>query len=370
MSNRRDINALAEKMSELSATTRQVVDDMAGAMQDAYAQFLQQATRAAEDDRAKIAALTDVLAALSSNVAALQESVAALTAAQAQTNARLDALTDALTQTNANLAAHKAETSARLDALTDALTQTNANLAAHKAETNARLDALTDALTETNANLAAHKAETSTRLDALTDAQAKTNARLDALTDAQAETNARLDALTNAQAETNARLDTLSDAQADTKKEMAMLSGRVSNNFGSRYEQLAARLAPRHIRRLLGFSATKVSHTAWQGGAIIDAAANSDNISDDEAGELGRIDLVVSGNDRNDAPSHLVAEISVTVQERDVIRAVQRAGILRRATGQAAVSAVIGTAIDDAAMQAAQRHGVLFIAIANLEADD
>ena len=341
MRNRRDIDALADRMDEFSASIRQAMGAMAEQMADAYAGFVQQVSAAAAEDRAKIAALTDNLAALSSVVVSLQESVAALTAAQVQTNAQLDCLAQAQAKTSAVLAEYQIETNARLDALAQGQAETNATLAEYQIETNARLDALAQGQAETNATMAEYQIET--------------NARLDTLAQGQAEY----------QVETNARLDILTEVQTDTRREMTVLSGRIANSVGSRYEQEAARLAPRFVRRLLGFSAAMVTHKAWQPGGIIDVAADSDNITDAEAMDLGRVDLVVSGNDRDGQPSHIVAEISVTVQENDVIRAAQRARILRRATGEAAIAAVIGEEIEDDARHTAEREGVAYIVVAD-----
>ena len=373
MRNRRDIDALADRMDEFSASIRQAMGAMAEQMADAYTGFVQQVSAAAAEDRAKIAALTDNLAALSGIVVSLQESVAALTEAQVQTNAQLDRLAQAQAKTSAVLAEYQIETNARLDALAQGQSE-------YQIETNARLDALAQGQSEyqieTNARLdalaqgqAEYQIETNARLNTLTEVQAKTNARLDTLAQGQAEyqveTNARLDALTEVQTDTNARLDALTEVQTDTRREMTVLSGRIANSVGSRYEKEAARLAPRLVRRLLGFSSATVSHQAWQPGGIIDVAADSDNITDAEAMDLGRVDLVVSGNDRDGQPSHIVAEISVTVQENDVIRAAQRARILRRATGEAASAAVIGEEIEDDARHTAEREGVAYIVVAD-----
>ena len=327
--NRRDINALVEQMVEFSTTIRQAVEAMAEQMADAYARFVQQVTQAAEEDRAKIAALTDNVATLTNNVATLQEAVATLTVAQVQTTARLDDLTEQQAQTNA-----------RLDDLTE-----------QQAQTNTRLDDLTE-----------QQAQTNTRLDDLTEQQAQTNTRLDDLTEQQAQTNA---SLAEHKTETTARFDALTDALAQTNAHLSTLSGHVANISGSRYEQHAARLASRHIRRRLQFSKATVSHKAWQPGAIIDDAADSDRITDAEADQLSRVDLLIGGLDQHGQPAHVAAEISVTIQERDVTRAAQRARILRRVIGQTTVAAVIGADIADDARQSAQRQEVTYIAIAD-----
>ncbi len=75
---------------------------------------------------------------------------------------------------------------------------------------------------------------------------------------------------------------------------------------------------------------------------------------------------------QNDAgqSAYVVAKISVTVQEPDVIRALTRAGILNRSTGQTTIPAVIGTDIDDDARLSARQQEVTFIAIASPPDDD
>ena len=58
---------------------------------------------------------------------------------------------------------------------------------------------------------------------------------------------------------------------------------------------------------------------------------------------------------------HVVAEVSLTVQDEDVQRAARRAAIMARADGGTVHPAVIGESISSTALEAASREQVLFI---------
>ena len=266
---------------------------------------------------------------------------------------------------------------AHMHDLTATVRQAVDDMASHLADAHTRLalqiTALTDGLTTLSSNVAALQETVAT----LTTAQAETNTRLDDLTAQQAQTSTRLGELSEAQTRTEAKLTDLSDRVSDLSVTVSNLSDRVSNlsgtvaNFsGSHYERHAARLSTRRIRRLLKFTEAEVVHRSWQSGGAIDLAVDSDNITDDEADDLSLVDLVVSVQNDAGQPAYVVAEISVTVQERNVIRALTRAGILNRSTGQATIPAVIGTGIDDDARLSAQQQEVTFIAIASPPDDD
>ncbi len=79
---------------------------------------------------------------------------------------------------------------------------------------------------------------------------------------------------------------------------------------------------------------------------LLSNAADDDSISDEELGDLLQADGVVSGRDGN-TTVYFVAEISLTVSDRDIENAIARASILNKATGVEAWPMVIGEAIPD-----------------------
>ena len=74
----------------------------------------------------------------------------------------------------------------------------------------------------------------------------------------------------------------------------------------------------------------------------VDEAAQRGDITWEEADDLVMADVVVSGTDQDGAQRYVLAEISITVQERDRVRAHRRAKLLERTTGVATIPVVIG----------------------------
>lgn len=86
-------------------------------------------------------------------------------------------------------------------------------------------------------------------------------------------------------------------------------------------------------------------------------AVDDSLISDDDKADLEQVDAVMSGQD-DGAAVYFVGEISLTVNNNDIDRAIDRAGILRRATGSDAWPMVIGDTIPDPQRARAEAEGV------------
>ena len=119
----------------------------------------------------------------------------------------------------------------------------------------------------------------------------------------------------------------------------------VSRNFSS-YASIAFR--QRHNRRL---RRNRLLHSMAQGIGVefeelLSNAVDSGLISDEELSELGQADAVMSGQDES-ATVYFVGEISMTVNNSDIERAVTRAAILHKATGSSAWPMVIGETIHE-----------------------
>ena len=135
----------------------------------------------------------------------------------------------------------------------------------------------------------------------------------------------------------------------------------VSRNF-SGYASIAFR--QRHNRRL---RRNRLLHSKAQGIGVefeelLSNAVDSGLISDEELSELGQADAVMSGQDET-ATVYFVGEISMTVNNSDIERAVIRASILHRATGSSALPMVIGETIPGPQEAQAERQQVEFIVI-------
>ena len=132
-----------------------------------------------------------------------------------------------------------------------------------------------------------------------------------------------------------------------TKAEMARMSGRLSNLLGTDYENTVARYTDRLVRRNLSVRSPAVVARAKGANATLpfpagDQAAEAGRISWDEADDLALADVIVAGLTDEGRDVFVVAEISMTVQQRDRGNAVRRADILQRATGTTTIPVTIG----------------------------
>ena len=178
---------------------------------------------------------------------------------------------------------------------------------------------------------------------------ARTNERLDS-------TNERLDSF---QQQTNERLDTLTGS-------VQRIEGTLGNLTGSAYENRAARMAPRLISRYLRMQRARVlqapntSHNAHLDNMVNESVING-AITDQQAQELERADIIVMDKDNQDQTVYVVIEASVTIDDTDIDRAHERALIMGRLASMAARAAVIGQDISQPNRQRAAGLGVIFM---------
>ena len=151
----------------------------------------------------------------------------------------------------------------------------------------------------------------------------------------------------------------------------ASMGGTLSHLTGRDYESHAARRAPLMATHLLNLpyvsTLSSPRDTQWLDDLALRTLQDG-NITHDEALHLQAADLVLEttlkinrtpimtldlpephaeqeGQDPHQL--YLLAEISMTVQERDLVRAVNRAAILQKATGVRTTPLVIGTALEN-----------------------
>ena len=163
--------------------------------------------------------------------------------------------------------------------------------------------------------------------------------------------------------EGQARLET---DVAGLKEGQARMSGQLSNIIGSDYERQAARLAVRRMRQQFCLSRIEMLQAITVPDKLdltnlLDRANETGAISQEEADDMELADLALRGLESEGREVHVVAEVSLTVQDEDVQRAARRAAIMARATGGTVHPAVIGESISSTALEAAGREQIIFI---------
>ncbi len=136
----------------------------------------------------------------------------------------------------------------------------------------------------------------------------------------------------------------------ELRNNVGRMGGDISRIMGTDYEGTAARIADRLVRRNLGLVDPTVVMRGRGTNATppipeVDEAAKNGHITWDESDELSLADVVVSATGQDGEQCYVLAEISITVQERDRVRAHRRAELLEKATGVTTIPVVIG--VDD-----------------------
>ncbi len=185
--------------------------------------------------------------------------------------------------------------------------------------------------------------------------------RLSALEAKQDATAARFEGI-------DARLDTVQGQLDTVADKQDTMPGQLSNLTGTEYERRAIRRAPRLVRRHLGAPNAEalVAINRQNGRAITDLVNNvvmAGAVTEDDADDLDRADIILRGNSPEGDGVHVVAEVSITVADTDVDRAGQRAPILHHASGATTHAAVIGASISDANRERARGSQATVIAL-------
>ena len=149
------------------------------------------------------------------------------------------------------------------------------------------------------------------------------------------------------QEELRADVANLRSGQEELRTNVGRMGGDVSRLLGTNYEGKATTFAPRMARRKLGLANPRVVAMGWANNMALplpeaDQAAERGDITWDEADDIVRADVIVSATDQDGEQRYVLAEISITVQERDRVRAHRRAALLEKATGVTTIPVVIG----------------------------
>ena len=155
------------------------------------------------------------------------------------------------------------------------------------------------------------------------------------------------DELRAGQEELRADVREIRRGQEELRINVGRMGGDVSRLLGTNYEGKATTFAPRMARRKLGLTNPTVVAMGYANNMVLllpeaDQAAERGDITWGEADDLVRADVIVSGTHQDGSQRYVVAEISITVQERDRVRAQRRAVLLERATGVATIPVVMG----------------------------
>jgi hypothetical protein len=203
-------------------------------------------------------------------------------------------------------------------------------------------------------------ADTVSRMAAMFDRRLTTvEERLDDLANQQITTNERLDGM-------DVRLDGMDVRLDRIEAEQTIMRGQLNNLTGTDYERRVVRRSSRLVRRHLGvWSATVLVAINRPDGdtiaALLNDGADRGVITEDDADELDRADIILRGSSPEGDDIYVVGEISITIDDSDVDRASDRARILRTASDTITRAAVIGMSISDANRERAGNSGVTVI---------
>ena len=96
----------------------------------------------------------------------------------------------------------------------------------------------------------------------------------------------------------------------------------------------------------------------------MDTAEDRGDITQQEHSAVNRTDFILRGRSRIDQSTVYVAvEVSVTAGDSDIHRAAERSEILRRATGETSIAAVVCDNFDSTRQQLASERNVTIIAV-------
>lgn len=265
------------------------------------------------------ALLTDQYRQLPSRADRLEEALARLSAAQEATQQALQRFIERTEQRFQQLEEQQRQQAARHDELVEKFIQLTA-----------RVD-----------DLARRVEELTRRVDELT-------ARVDDLTVRLEQLTARVDDLTRRLDQLVAQMSALVERVERIEQDLGDLKGISLEQY---YRNNATALLGLFFRKL----------RVVDKGRLIDSLFEQRELSRQEWEQISKIDLLVKGVHRSSGEEHLLVwEISWTVDEQDVLRAMERARLLRQ-WGFSTVPVVAGKGITGNARTAALSSGVLVL---------
>ena len=139
----------------------------------------------------------------------------------------------------------------------------------------------------------------------------------------------------------------IKDQQTTMSGQITSMSGQIANLVRSDYESKAIQGSKRLIRRNLAMVTATVIHAGrWNSQPfeenMLSPAMAEGRINRQQADQLEDADCIIRCADQDGDILHVLAEISIIVQDTDRRRAAERAEILAAATGTRAVPFVVG----------------------------
>ena len=132
---------------------------------------------------------------------------------------------------------------------------------------------------------------------------------------------------------------------ATLKEDVSRMGGTVSRLIGDDYESHVATYVHRFLSRNSGINAsvlfTQRDKSALTG--LLDEAEKQGVIEAEETDELDKADLILTTDGPTD---YILAEVSITIQQDDIDRAVERARLFAKATARTVAPIAIGTRED------------------------
>ena len=157
----------------------------------------------------------------------------------------------------------------------------------------------------------------------------------------------------------------LQAGQEELRAGQSRMQGQIGNMNGRDYERRIARYIVNTAYRdfdmldIIVVSGEYTPHSVEFVNKLHDAETRG-IIATEQANDLLRADFVVSGTRKSDrSPVHAVAEVSVTIGESDVVRAVRRAAVLSTVMGEPTIAAVIGDSVSEPDRRRAEQAEVV-----------
>ncbi len=160
------------------------------------------------------------------------------------------------------------------------------------------------------------------------------------------------------------RLDSMETRVDGMQNHLNRLDGRFSNFEGSDYERrvrfgVLHRCEDRFDLRNAYLALSQSDPRAPQLHSVVARAISGGSISREQSTDLHEADIIIS--DENNC--HVLAEVSLTASETDIIRAKRRAGILSGAAEGTVIPVVVTAYLNDAQRYQAEAEEVVVFVI-------
>ena len=198
--------------------------------------------------------------------------------------------------------------------------------------------------------------------------QARLEGQVGNLEAGQARLEGRVGNLEAGQARLEGRVGNLEAGQARLEAGQARLEGQVGNLRGNSYEQKIGSTISSIMSERMNLLVRVLKRINLDDDSeffdLLHDAEGQGIISRQERDAVANADIVLQERRRpDDAAIYIVAEVSTTLADNDIIRSADRASFMQRATGETTIPVVIGAYADDARQRLARERNVILITI-------